>query len=96
VSVTVPDVAPFFYETADVTVNGLGAAGDADPPVEVATASANFWAIPWTTLAVLLLGGAIAAGVIRSRRAPRQGPGQPASESTSSHLVSASSSSSES
>jgi hypothetical protein len=96
VSVTVPDVAPFFYETADVTVNGLGAAGDADPPVEVATASTNFWAIPWTTLAVLLLGGAVAAGVIRSRRAPRQGPGQPASESTSAHLVSASSSSSES
>ena len=96
VSVTVPDVSPFFYEAADVTVNGLGAAGDADPPVEVATASTNFWAIPWTALAALLTAAAVAAGVVRSRRGPGQASGPAPSAANASNLVSASSSSSES
>jgi hypothetical protein len=91
VSVTVPDVSPVFYETADVTVNGVGAAGDADPPVEVATASTNFWAIPWTALAAVLGALAIGAGILRSRRSS---PDSVGSASKTPDLVSAGSSSS--
>ena len=68
VSVTVPDVMPVGYETVDVSINGLAVAGDADPAVEVASASTNFWAIPWTLLAILLGLAAIGASVLRFRR----------------------------
>jgi hypothetical protein len=68
VSVTVPDVTPVGYMTADVSVSGLAVAGDADPATEVASASTNFWAIAWTLLAGLLGLTAIAAAVLRRRR----------------------------
>jgi uncharacterized iron-regulated membrane protein len=41
--------------SADVTVVPAAAQGDAVPELAVATASARFWAIPWTLLALLLL-----------------------------------------
>lgn len=68
VSVTVPEVTPVGYMTADVSVSGLAVAGDADPATEVASASTNFWAIAWTLLAGLLGLTAIAAAVLRRRR----------------------------
>ena len=68
VSVTVPDVTPVGYMTADVSVSGLAVAGDADPATEVASASTNFWAIAWTLLAGLLGLTAIGAAVLRRRR----------------------------
>jgi hypothetical protein len=93
VTVTVPDVTPMGYETVDVSVSGLSVAGDADPPVEIAAGSTNFWAIPWTLLAGLLGVAAIAAGVIRTRRRP-SGPASGPSHSSNPDLVSAGSASS--
>lgn len=55
VTVQVPDVAPLGLLSADVTVVPAAAQGDAVPELSVATASAKFWAIPWTLLALLLL-----------------------------------------
>jgi len=68
VTVTVPDVTPVGYMTADVSVSGLAVAGDADPATEVASASTNFWAIAWTLLAGLLGLTAILAAFLRRRR----------------------------
>jgi hypothetical protein len=68
VTVTVPDVTPMGYETVDVSIAGLSVAGDADPPVEIATGSTTFWAIPWTLLAGLLGLAALGAGLVRRRR----------------------------
>jgi hypothetical protein len=59
VTVTVPGVAPFVYETADVSIAALAAVGDANPVANVATVSTHFWAVPWTLLALLLLLGLI-------------------------------------
>jgi uncharacterized membrane protein len=55
VTVQVPDVAPMGLLSADVTVVPAAAQGDAVPELAVATASAKFWAIPWTLLAAILL-----------------------------------------
>jgi hypothetical protein len=68
VTVTVPDILPVGYETVDLSINGLAVAGDADPATEVASASANFWAVAWTLFAGLLALAAIASGVARQRR----------------------------
>jgi hypothetical protein len=68
VTVTVPEVTPVGYMTADVSVSGLAVAGDADPASEVASASTNFWAVAWTFLAGLLALSALGAGLLRSRR----------------------------
>ena len=97
VSVTVPDVTPVFYETADISVSGLGAAGDADPPVEVTSASTSFWAIPWTALAGVLGLLAVGAGVMRMRRTPTSPNGSSTNASASTpDLVSTVSSTTES
>lgn len=55
VTVQVPNVAPMGLLSADVTVVPAAAQGDAVPELAVATASAKFWAIPWTLLALVLL-----------------------------------------
>jgi hypothetical protein len=89
VSVTVPEVTPVGYMTADVSVSGLAVAGDADPATEVASASTNFWAIAWTLLAGLLGLTAIAAAVLRSRRESTQ-PAASATPSAESLISSAS------
>jgi hypothetical protein len=68
VTVTIPDVTPVGYMTADVSVSGLAVAGDADPASEIASGSTNFWAIPWTLLAGILGLTAIGAAFLRSRR----------------------------
>ena len=88
VSVTVPDVTPVGYMTADVSVSGLAVAGDADPASEVASASTNFWAIAWTLLAGLLGLAAIGAAFIRMRRTPTSTP-DASSTSSNPDLVSA-------
>jgi hypothetical protein len=91
VTVTVPDVTPVGYETVDVSINGLAVAGDADPAVEVASASTNFWAIPWTLLAGLLGLAAIGAAVLRTRRASSVPPSAPAAAAGTDNVVSSAS-----
>ena len=91
VTVTVPDVTPVGYETVDVSINGLAVAGDADPAVEVASASANFWAIPWTLLAGLLGLAAIGAAVLRTRRASSLPPSSTGAATGTDNLVSSAS-----
>lgn len=77
VTVQVPDVAPMGLLSADVTVVPLPAQGDAVPELSVATASAKFWAIPWTLLALLLLLAGLAAWWWRRRhRVPPVEPGR--------------------
>jgi len=91
VTVTVPDVTPVGYETVDVSINGLAVAGDADPAVEVASASTNFWAVPWTLLAGLLGLAAIGAAVLRTRRASSVPPSAPAAAAGTDNVVSSAS-----
>jgi hypothetical protein len=74
VSVPVAEVRPVGLMTATVTVTALGAAGDANPPSEVATGSTSFWAVPWLLLAMLLL---LVAMVALWRRRVVQPPAAP-------------------
>jgi hypothetical protein len=71
VTVTVPDVFPLGVATAKVSIDTLGALGDANPPAPVATGTTTFVAVPWTFLALLLLLLLALGAYIRSRRAPR-------------------------
>jgi hypothetical protein len=52
-----------------VTVTPLGVAGSVDPGLRVTTASAIFWAVPWTLLAlVVLFIACVALAVVWRRR----------------------------
>jgi hypothetical protein len=93
VTVTVPEVTPVGYMTADVSVSGLAVAGDADPASEVASASTNFWAVAWTLLAGLLGLTAIGAAVLRGRRVATR-PGASATSGPENLVSSASATSS--
>ena len=67
-TVEVPNVTPAIWMTAAVSVVGAAPLGDATPPVPVATGSTNFWAIPWTLIASLLLVALALGWYIRQRR----------------------------
>lgn len=68
VTVDVPGVRPLGLMTATVHVSPLAAAGDANPEATVATATAQFWAMPWILLAILLLLALVILLLVRRRR----------------------------
>jgi hypothetical protein len=69
ITVDVPDVWPMIYMTADVQVIAMPPSGDADPVSDIETASAHFWAIPWTVLALIFLLALLGGWWWRRRRA---------------------------
>jgi hypothetical protein len=71
VTVTVPDVVPLGLVTATVSIDPVGALGDANPPAAVAVGTTRFVAVPWTLLALLLLLLLLGGAFLRRRRAPR-------------------------
>ncbi len=75
VAVEVPGILPLLYMSADVNVTALPPLGDADPVSDIATASTQFWAVPWTVLALLLLLGLLLAWFLRHRRQIPQAEG---------------------
>jgi hypothetical protein len=82
VTVEVPDVIPLVSMSADVSVVALSAVGDANPASDTATASAHFWAVPWTLLALLLALILAVAWWLRRRRNTPRDPGRRSDEST--------------
>jgi len=68
VTIPVPGVRPLGLMTATVHVAPLAAAGDANPEASVATATVQFWAMPWILLAILLLLILLILLLIRRRR----------------------------
>ena len=67
-SVDVPDVVPVGLLTAEVSVAATSAAGDANPPADLAVGTARFWAIDWTLLALALALSILLAWWYRHRR----------------------------
>ncbi|CAN5611457.1 hypothetical protein BH10ACT8_BH10ACT8_18360 [soil metagenome] len=71
VEARVSQVRPGFSMHAKVKVSPLKLPSDVNPPTRDALASAQFWAVPWSTLVgllILLLGLAVAAWWLRRRR----------------------------
>lgn len=71
VTVPVDDVRPLGPMTATVEVTPLSVAGDANPPVQVASASTVVWAVPWLLVAIVLLLLAGLLVLLRIRRGHR-------------------------
>jgi hypothetical protein len=82
VTVEVPDVIPLFSMSADVSVVALAAVGDANPASDTATATAHFWALPWTLVALLLALVLAVAWWLRRRRSDPGNQGRRPDEST--------------
>lgn len=74
VTVPVTGVRPLGLMTATVRVAPLAPAGDANPASQVATASVQFWAMPWLLLAIVLALGLLVFWPIRRRRRSRDEP----------------------
>jgi len=70
VTSVISDVFPLGYMNSQVTVDAIAPPSDADPSMEVSTASTHFWAIPWTLLAIVLALIGIIVGILRRRRTP--------------------------
>ncbi|MGW7523305.1 hypothetical protein [Streptomyces sp. NPDC054783] len=70
VTATATGVLPTVRDSATVTVDPVPVRGDVPPPVRPrVTASAGFWAVPWTALGlILLLGAGVAVALVRRRR----------------------------
>ncbi len=71
VTVPVDDVRPLGPMTATVEVTPLTVAGDANPPVQVASASTVVWAVPWLLVALVLVAVVALLVLLRMRRVRR-------------------------
>lgn len=71
VTVPVADVRPLGPMTATVEVAPVSVAGDANPPVAVASSSTVVWAVPWLLVALVLLLVVAVLALLRVRRARR-------------------------
>jgi len=66
--VRVAKVWPQLLMHARVTITPLGVAGAANPKLSPASATASFWAVPWSLLGLVLLVAALVAALLVWRR----------------------------
>jgi len=78
VSVVVPSVPPLVRMSADVEIEPLSAAGDANPRLADVTESTTFWAVPWLVLGALVALALVVLWRSRRRRALPPGGSPPA------------------
>lgn len=75
ISVTATGVLPTVRDTTTVSVDAVSVRGDvAIPDLPSLTRSQDFWAVPWSLLAVLSAVAAVATGWWLRRRRRRRGP----------------------
>ncbi|MGW4649370.1 hypothetical protein [Kitasatospora sp. NPDC004289] len=74
----VSGVYPTLWGTAGITVDPLPVGGDKDPKLISSVTKYAFAWIPWTTLAILLVAGALGLRWYRRRRRPAVPPAAPA------------------
>jgi Bacterial protein of unknown function (DUF916) len=67
-AVRITGITPEIHETAHVSISPLYIPGSVQPPSGPYTASASFWAIPWTLIAIVVVLAALIWFLIRRRR----------------------------